>query len=101
MNVSTPGTTSLQLTIEQDTGTRLYRALLREEPSRCDAAYLSEWPWAVRGSGTARRRCDALRDHVTPGARVVAALLGTVLDPQTWWPDLDLAQARLGQEVRP
>ena len=100
MNVSTPGTSSLRIHIDQDTGRRVFRALLREEPSSCDATYLREWPHAVRGSGTARRRCDALRPDVSDGGRLVAAVLGTLLDPLTFWPDMDLATVTLGRELR-
>ncbi len=92
MNTSTPPACIL---LDQDLGTRLYRAVFRTDPPPETAAYLTEWPHAIRGSGTARRRCDHLRDAVTPQGLVVAALIGSMCDPSTYWPDIDLARVRV------
>lgn len=61
--------------------------------------YLQEWPHALRGSGTARRRCDAVRDAVSPAGLVVAALLATLIEPATYWPDLDTVAVHTLPEV--
>lgn len=40
-------------------------------------------------------RTELLRDAVTPQGLVVAALIGSMCDPSTYWPDIDLARVRV------
>jgi hypothetical protein len=89
----------VSLTFDGQTGLRVFRALWRTDPTPETLFYLQEWPHALRGSGTARRRCDAVRDAVSPAGLVVAALLATLIEPATYWPDLDAVAVRTLPEV--
>jgi hypothetical protein len=89
----------VSLTFDGQTGLRVFRALWRTDPTPETLFYLQEWPHALRGSGTARRRCDAVRDAVSPAGLVVAALLATLIEPTTYWPDLDTVAVHTLPEV--
>ena len=97
---STTRSERVSLTFDGQTGLRVFRALWRTDPTPETLFYLQEWPHALRGSGTARRRCDAVRDAVSPAGLVVAALLATLMEPATYWPDLDAVAVRTLPEVR-
>ncbi len=98
MNTSTP---AARVTLDRDIGIRLHRALFRSEPAPTAIAYLVEYPHALLGSGTARARCDRLRLYVSPEVLVVGALIATLVDPATYWPDLDLVIANTPERTLP
>lgn len=84
------------LPLDEDSGLRLYRALWRCNPPPGGAAYLREWPWVLLGSGCAARTCAALLPAMPAEVRVTAALVATLVDPATYWPDLELVSVTVG-----
>lgn len=100
VNGTVPPHLKVTLLLDQDLPCRVHRALFRSDPPPDTLTYLREWPHALCGSGTARRRCDSVRDSVTPEGLIVAALVASLIEPATYWPDLDLARVTFGGDRR-
>jgi len=96
MNCNTPDP-HVTLPLDQDVGLRLHRALWRANPPPGGAVFLREWPWALHGSGLAARTCAQLLPTMPPEVRVTGALLATLCEPSTFWPDLDLVAVGYGR----